>query len=271
MLNLSMRKLIICFLMLFTMISITASAISSETNRREDIIIQAPATRLPEYEKLTYKVRWLGISGGTITASIKGIEKIQGRDCYVLEVIVKTNAFCSAIYKIDDRFVSYMDTENFYTLRHEVYRREGRYRKDAVTDFDQENHIAHFKNLLDKSQKDIKIPLGVQDTLSACYYFRMLPIKLDKSIEYAVYNNESVYELFGLVESKDIIRVPRMGKKEAFYVQPYAKLKGEEVKKGKVSGYFGCDSKRMPLMAVVKGPVFTEVVAALCEIEDRQN
>jgi len=239
--------------------------------KTQDIVIEPPNPRLPEYEKLSYSVRWLGLPVGTITASIKGIKNIQGRDAYELEVLVRTNNFCSAIYKIDDRFVSYMDVEKFYTLRHEVYRREGRYKKDAITDFDQVNHRAHFRNFLDNSEKDFDVPPAVQDTLSACYYFRLLPAKVGQRIEYAVCNNESNYRLFGLIESKEHIRVPRLGKRKSFYIQPYAKLKGEKVKKGKVSGYFSTDSKRLPLLAIVRAPMFTEVTASLYKIDYRQT
>jgi hypothetical protein len=242
-----------------------------EKKKVEDIVIEKPEPKLPEYEKLTYQVRWLGLPVGTITASINGIKQIQGRDAYELEVKAKTDGFVEAIYKVDDRFVSYLDVENLYTLRHEVYRREGRYKKDAVTDFDQVNHKAHFKNFLDGSEKDFDIPPGVQDTLSAAYYFRTLSVDVGDKIEYKVCNNESNYELFGMVESKEFIRVPKLGVKEVFHIQPYAKLKGEEVKKGKASGYFSCDKERLPLMAVVQAPLFTEVSVSLYKIEDRQE
>lgn len=237
----------------------------------KDIVIELAQEALPEYEKLFYAVKWLGIQVGTITASIKGIKAINGRKAYELEVIAKTNAFCSAIYRIDDKFISYMDAQHFYTVRHEVYRREGRYKKDAITDFDNNSKKAHFKNLIDKSEKVFDIPYGVQDTLSACYYFRLLPIQVGKKIEYAVYNNEKVYQLFGIIESKGYIRLPRVGKKPAFYIQPYAQIEGEQVKKGKASGYFSVDSKRLPLLAVVQAPMFTEVIASLDTIKYRQN
>lgn len=237
----------------------------------KDIVIEPAQSVLPEYEKLFYTVRWLGIQVGTITASIKGIKEINGRKAYELEVIAKTNAFCSAIYRIDDKFISYVDVQYFYTVRHEVYRREGRYKKDAITDFDNDSKKAYFKNLIDKSEKIFDIPYGVQDTLSACYYFRLLPVQIGKKIEYAVYNNEKVYQLFGIIESKGYIRLPRVGKKPAFYIQPYAQIEGEQVKKGKASGYFSVDSKRLPLLAVVQAPMFTEVTASLDTIEYRQN
>ncbi len=238
---------------------------------KEEIIIEPPQPRLPENESLKYTVRWLGIPVGYITASIKGIKILNNRKAYLLEVIAKTNAFCSVIYKVDDRFLSYMDVEGLYTLRHEVYRREGRYKKDAVTDFNQITHKAHFKNLLDGSKKDFDIPPNMQDTLSACYYFRLLPIEIGKRIEYAVCSNESIYQLFGAIESKDFIKIPELGRRATFYMQPYAKLKDKKVKKGRVSGYFSVDSKRLPLLAVVQAPIFTEVTASLSKIEYGQK
>jgi hypothetical protein len=244
--------------------------IKSRQDLPKDIIIEPVQLHLPEYERLVYTVRWLGMPVGTITASINGIKEIKGRKAYKLEVIAQTNAFCSAIYKIDDRFISYMDIENFYTLRHEVYRKEGRYKKDAITDFDHENKKAYYQHLPGDSITTIDIPYGVQDTLSACYYFRLLSLGVGEKVEYSVYNNEKIYQLFGVIETKDYIRLPRLGKRSAFYIQPYAQIEGEQVKKGRVGGYFSADSKRVPLLAVVQAPLFTEVTASLESVEYRQ-
>jgi Protein of unknown function (DUF3108). len=220
---------------------------------------------LPIGEELTYKAKWLGIPVGSATARINGIKNINGRDAYELVITVKTNAFCSAIYKIDDRYVSYMDVKELYTLRHEVYRREGRYKKDAITDFDQIDHKAYFKHQFNGSEKTIDIPPGVQDPVSMAYYLRFIPVKLGEMKEFSVYNNESVYKIYGVMEKQVTIKVPGMGKKEAYLIQPYAKLEGEVVKKGTMRGYFSCDEKRVPLLAAAKGPVFTEVVAYLTD------
>ncbi len=227
------------------------------------ITISPPASRLPEREKCVFTVTWLGIKVGTITATINGIKKINGRDAYVLEAIAKTNEFCSRIYPINDRYVSYMDTEKLCTLRHEVYRREGRYQKDAITDFDQTAHKAYFRNLLDKSKKVVDIPDRVQDSLSAAYYFRMIPVEICKPIEFCVYNNEQVYDLCGVADKKKTVMIPRIGARDGFRIQPYALLKGAIVKKGRASGYFSCDKKRVPLLVSIRAPLFTEIVGYL--------
>jgi len=232
-----------------------------------DMAIEAPDRLLPQSQVLTYSVQWLGISVGKINISIKGIQNVQGRQAYVLEAVFQSNAFLSSIYKIEDRYVSYMDVEKLYSLRHEVYRRDGRYKKDAITEFDQEKHKAKFKNFIDNSEKEFEIPENVQDTLSACFYLMLLPLKFQEKIELPVCNNEANYQLFGLVESLAYIKTPGTGEKRAFLIQPYARLKGEKVEKGNLKAYFSCDKTRIPLLAVLQGPVFTEVSVVLTKIE----
>ncbi len=250
----------------------TASVLKPETGQRihsKEIQIKAPPKKLALGEKLTYQVRWLGIPVGSIIASIAPqLKQINGCSAYKVKVVVRTNDFCSKIYKIEDEFISYIDAETMTTLRHKVYRREGRYKKDAITDFNQQKHIAHFENFLDKSEKTFKIPESAQDTLSACYYFRILKLKLGDRIKYFVVNNEQNYELFGVIEDKKFIKIKGLGDFESFFIQPYAKtLDGKKVRKGKVSGYFSADEKRLPLLAIVEAPMFTKVTATLASIE----
>ena len=250
----------------------TTSVLKPETGQRahsKEIQIETPPKKLTPGEKLTYQVRWLGIQVGTIVASIAPeLEQVDGRSAYKVKVTVQTNDFCSAIYKIEDEFVSYIDAETMTTLRHKVHRREGRYKKDAITDFDQQKHIANFENFLDKSKKTFKIAESTQDTLSACYYFRTLRLKLGDRIKYFVVNNEQNYELFGVIEDKKFINIKGLGNFESFFIQPYAKvLGGEKVRKGRVSGYFSSDEKRLPLLAIVEAPLFTKVTATLKNIE----
>jgi hypothetical protein len=232
-------------------------------HRTVDIVIEQPDQRLPEYETMTFDLRWIGFRVGTVTLSVNGIQKINDRDAYVLEAVFESNRFLAAIYNIEDRFVSYMDVEKLYTLRQEVYRREGNYRKDSITVFDQINHKAYFRNWVDKSEKTVDIPPDVQDTLSACYYFMLLPLKVGDRIDYNVYNSEQIFQLMGAVEEKVFIRTAALGTKEAFKMQPYVRQGGEKVQKGDLSAYFSCDKRRLPLFGRLKGVIFTEAVFTL--------
>ena len=230
-----------------------------------EVVLPPPDSRLPEHEVLTYEMRWVGIPVGTMTTSIKGVEKVNGRDAYVLEASAKTNAFCSFIYKIDDTFISWLDVEKLYSLRHEVHRSEGKYRKNSRTDFDQEQHTAHFKNFVDNTEKKFDIPPAVQDIITASYYFMLLQVKPGDKVEYSVCNNEQVYKLTALIgrERIAISLKPPIGEKSSFMVQPFAELKGETVDKGRVTAYYSTESRRLPLYAIVQAPVFTSVTISL--------
>jgi len=228
----------------------------------KDIAIEKAAAPFKVGEELTYEVAWMGIPVGTVVARIKGVERLDGREAYVVELDAKTNAFCSKIYPVDDTYVSYIDKERYVSLKHVVRRREARYKKDAVTVFDYSAKKAYFHNLCDGSRKTFDIPGDVQDSLSAAYYFRTIDANVGQRVGYAVVNNEEVYNLFGLIEKKAFIKLGNVTY-ETFYVEPYAVLKGERVKKGNASGYFSCDNLRIPVYGMVKAPLFTKITAVL--------
>ena len=228
----------------------------------KDIAIEKAAAPFKVGEELTYEVAWMGIPVGTVVARIKGVERLDGREAYVVELDAKTNAFCSKIYPVDDTYVSYIDKERYVSLKHVVRRREGIYKKDAVTVFDYSAKKAYFHNLCDGSRKTFDIPGDVQDSLSAAYYFRTIDANVGQRVGYAVVNNEEVYNLFGLIEKKAFIKLGNVTY-ETFYVEPYAVLKGERVKKGNASGYFSCDNLRIPVYGMVKAPLFTKITAVL--------
>lgn len=227
----------------------------------------ARAPALPEHERLVYAARWLGFPVGTVTASIRGVTELRGRRAYLLEIDVRTNDFCSRIYPINDRYISYLDVETMRPLRHEVYRREGRYRKDAATDFDHDAGKAYFRNFLDRSEKTVDIPAGVQDPVSVAYVFRTVGLEPGERKEFDVYNNEQVYRLYGVAEAKRTVRVPALGAVDAFRIQPYAKLKGETYRKGRASMWISLDARRIPLIGSARSPIFTEITGRLERIE----
>ncbi|MFC1510401.1 DUF3108 domain-containing protein [Candidatus Omnitrophota bacterium] len=223
--------------------------------------------KLPMVERLTYKVKYLGIPIATLVASIKGTELVAGRRAYVFEVVARTNKFFSKVFNVEDRYVSYMDVEHLYVLRHEESRREGNYKKDAIVDFDQINHKAYFRHLLNGEEKVFNVPHAVQDALSAVYYYRMLPLLVGAVNEFEVNVDEVNYEFLGVVEKKKMMVVPAVGKIEVFVMRPYGVLDGKMVKKGRMWGYFTADQRRIPVQAVIKTPIFGKATITLQKIE----
>lgn len=218
---------------------------------------------LPENEKLTFQVKWMGLPVGEIVASVKGKREFGARRAYVLEIRARTNAFASKFKRVDDLFVSYLDTEDLCVLRQEVHRKDGGFKKDARTDFDHAAAKAYFHDLRDDSKFDFGIPPGVLDLVSVCYYLQLCPFVEGGSFEYDIVNNERVRRFFCLIADKVPFHLAAWEGKEARVVYPFASLSRGKVLKGRVRAYYSPDRRRYPLHAVVRGLLFTEISITL--------
>ncbi len=244
-----------------------ASCVSGGVLKARDILLAAPSASaidpsekftLPENERLVYQVKWLGITAGEFVIEIKGRTTWNGRECYLLEVNARTTGFVSSIYRVDDLYRSYLDVEKLYTLRHEERRHEGGYHKDAVTDFDHAAGKAHFRNAADGSEKTFDIPPGVQDSLTAAYVARLLPLAPGQVFTFKVCNSEKVYDLYLSVGAR-----AQMKGRSVLHLVPFGKINGSDYREGRASGYVTDDALKIPLVLVVKAPVFTSVTATL--------
>ncbi len=218
------------------------------------------AMKMPEHERLVYRITWLGLTAGELVAEVKGRVTWRGRPCYLIEVTGRTVGFVARFYPVEDHYRSYFDAEKFYSMRHEENRREGNYRKNAVTDFDHEAGKARFRNAVDKSEKTFDIPPGIQDNLTAAYIGRLMPLEPGQVYAFKVCNSEKVYDLFVSVS----VRAQVMGR-SALHLTPFARINGTDFREGRASGYVTDDAKKTPFLVVIKAPVFTSVTAVLQE------
>jgi len=217
-----------------------------------------------EYYK--YQVDWLGVPVGYVVFQVVKTAMVKGDETYQVRLRAMTNEYASKIYKIDDRYTSYVEKKDLVPVRYDADRKEGGYRKNSVTFFDHEKKRAYFKNYHDGSEKEYDIPHGVQDPISSIMKARSLKMRLGDSVKVKVANNEKVYDLNVRVERCDIIEIDGMDEYEAFYLTPYADLEGKRVKKGKVSGYISTDKKRRLIYAEVRAPLFTKLTVKLVEM-----
>ena len=234
---------------------------SGDTLPKVQAAVDVPVRQiLPDHERLVYRVTWLGITAGELVAEIKGKVAWKGRPCYLIEVTGRTSGFISAFYRVEDHYRSYFDAEKLYSLRHEEHRHEGRYHKDSVTDFDHEAGKAYFKNAADGTAKTFDIPSGVQDSLTASYMARLLPLAPGQVFTFKVCNSEKVYDLYISVSDRS-----RLNGCEVLHLVPFAKINGNEFREGRASGYVTDDARKIPVEVVIKAPVFTSVTARLVE------
>ena len=216
---------------------------------------------LPSQETVVFKIKWLGITAGEITSEIKGITELRGRKVYRIEVTARTTGLCSKLYRVEDHYVSYLDVERLYSLRHEIHRREGGYKKDAVIDFDQEGHMAHFKSMPDGNEKDFSIPPDTQDTVTAAYVARTFDLQPGKHFDIKVCNSEKNYTIDLGIGNKAKMHTAGNKLVDVVRLQPKGHYKNNVVRDGRLSGYVEAGPGHAPVFIVIKAPVFTRVTA----------
>ncbi|MFH1878412.1 MAG: DUF3108 domain-containing protein [Candidatus Omnitrophota bacterium] len=215
--------------------------------------------------RFTYVIAWNNIPVGRIMAESLDMKEYRGRKAYEVKLVTESNDFLSKIYRVEDKYVSYIDAVTMTSLRYEADRKEGKYRKHVIVEYDFENMRAVYTNLTDGSVKECEIETNVQDPLSAMCFFMTMPVRLNENIRLTVNLNEKNYRLSARVEDFEALKVGDMGIFPAFKIRPYAELDGSRVNRGRAWIYFSADNNRYPLYGVVRIP-FGTVTATLTEV-----
>ncbi len=216
--------------------------------------IRPPVHQFRVGETLEYDIRWMGIGVGTAMLQVKEIESLGERQVYHVVMRARSNRFLSTFYPVEDEIHSYMDVETLVPYKFRKIQREGRYRADEEMIYDQTNHRATYRSFRNDSTKEMEIPPNVQDSLSTLYYFRTLPVELEKSLFIEVNADEKNWRLEIKVLKTGMLKLVRKKEIPALLVEPLAKFHGAFIRKGRMQIWFTVDDKRTPLYMKARIP-----------------
>lgn len=205
-------------------------------------------------ENLVFSVQYGLVTAGEATLEVRNLATLDGRPCYRIVSDARTNEFFSKFYAVRDRYESYIDTVELYSLRYEKHLREGKFKRDAVVDFDQVRHRAKYKD------KVVPIPPRTQDVLSALYYVRTLPLEVGQSISLANHTDGKNYPLIVKVHRRERVKVDA-GEFDCLVVEPILRGPGIFTQKGRLTVWLTDDERRMPVL--MKSKVIIGHVAAV--------
>jgi hypothetical protein len=205
-------------------------------------------------EKLIFSVQYGLITAGEATLEIRNVATIRDRPCYRIVSDARTNDFFSKFFEVRDRYESYMDTTELYSLRYEKHIREGKFKRDESVEFDQVAHRATYKD------KIVPIPPRAQDVLSALYYVRTLPLEVGQSISLANHTDKKNYPLLVKVHGRERVKVDA-GEFDCLVVEPILRGPGIFTQKGRLTVWLTDDERRMPVL--MKSKVIIGHVAAV--------
>lgn len=199
-------------------------------------------------EKLTYDVNYGFVTAGIATFYIPKIKRISGRDAYHVTFEVNTVPSFDWIFKVRDRYETYLDIEGLFPWRFEQHIREGSYSRDFSAFFDQRRGKAK------TSEGEYDIPKYVNDIVSAFYFARTFDyskLKVDDRIHLKNFYKDKVYDLDIKYHGKETVNVPA-GKFDCIVVEPLVQEGGLFKSEGSILVWMTDDVLKIPVKVKTK-------------------
>lgn len=194
-------------------------------------------------EKFVFAIRYFGITAGTATLEVRGIETVNGRETYLLAATARTAPFFEGMYRVRDLITSNMDIRGLFSHKYAKKLEEGTYRNDSYMEFDHSQELA-----TKKDKKTCKIPAFVQDVLSQFYYYRAVFTGNEQQIIIDTASDEcKSYEVVVTKIGEEKITVDA-GEFETWHCRPFLKFEGIFRQKGDVDIWFSKDENKIPVL-----------------------
>lgn len=237
-------------LAIFTVLLLSFISVSSSSGPKYPEI---PNTSFKTGEKLRYRISYGMIDAGEATLEIQSTSKKgSNRDLYHIEALGKTLGGFNSVFKVDDRYETYLDKESimpwFFVRRVD----EGGYK------IKQDYTFRHHSEKVDNGKgKSFKVPMGVQDMISSFYYARTLDfknIKKGKVYSFPCFMDDELFTLKIKYAGDQIISI-RKGKFKCMKFVPVVQtgryFKNEE----DVNFWVTKDKNHIPILVKAKIPV----------------
>ncbi|MDP4199058.1 MAG: DUF3108 domain-containing protein [Bacteroidota bacterium] len=122
-------------------------------------------------ERLSFDISYGFITAGHAVMSIPAYRYVNGRKTYETRIEASSTSGFDWVFKVRDRYETFMDVDGIFPWRFEQHVREGNYSKDYDAFFDPVSETAETSD-----GNHYKIPKYVHDIVSAFYYVRTLDL-----------------------------------------------------------------------------------------------
>jgi hypothetical protein len=201
--------------------------------------------------KMTYGIFTVGKGNVKISPTYY---KVNDRHCFKVDITGKTVGMVDWVADVNDQFGAYIDTSAL--IPHQFYRkvREGRYKKDEWTNFDQANNKIEVKTIDNntgkfKDPKYYDAPSHVRDMVAGFLFLRVMDfskLKMNDTIQMKGFFEDEFYNLKIVYKGKETIKVHKH-KVRALVFKPV--MPDNKVFDGKnsITAWFSDDKNRIPL------------------------
>ncbi len=194
-----------------------------------------------EGEYLLFAIQYGLIYAGDATLEVRNIATIDSVKAYHIISNARTSKTFDLIFKVRDRYESFMDYDNFFSLRFSKHLREGKFRRDEKVIFDQKGHRAIYPD------KEVPIPPSTQDFLSALYYIRTLRFDVGQAVRMANHTGGKNFPIYVKALRRERVTVPA-GEFDCLVVEPVLQTSSIFEHKGKLTIWLTDDKVKMPVL-----------------------
>jgi hypothetical protein len=192
-------------------------------------------------ERLEFSVKYGTISAGIAVMEISDTASVDSHTCYRIVSTANSNDFISVFYKVRDSVQTYLDVPGLFPRIFSKHLREGNYKVDRLTYFDQKRHLAI-------TGKDTIPTFGfVQDPLSSLYYIRTQELIPGNDVMLDSHADRQNFPLKVKVLGKEQVEVPA-GKFDCVVIEPVMRSEGIFKAKGNIKIWLTDDEYKMPVM-----------------------
>jgi hypothetical protein len=189
-----------------------------------------------------YSVVGLYVNAGTATFNTT-LERLNNKPVYHIVGDGKSNSSYDWIFKVRDRYESYIDTTNLQPMKFIRNVDEGGYKKYENVTFNQQTNTAI------TTEGVYKVPNCIQDVLSSIYYARNIDFtryKENDKIPFDMFLDNEVYHLYLRYLGKETVKT-KYGKFRAIKFKPLL-VKGTIFEGGeKMTVWVSDDPNHIPL------------------------
>jgi len=223
---------------------------------------QNGSSSFKEGEFLKYKIHY-----GLLNAGFTSVEVREAQDENKLHAIGKgwTTGMVSFLFKVNDRYETYIDKETNRPSRFIRKINEGGYKKDKEILFDFKTHQAQVFDYKNDTVASFFIQNNVQDMLSSFYYLRSLDLKTLKendSIDVNMFFDERMHNIKVLVLGRDVLKTD-FGEINCIKIRPLV-LEGRVFKdEENVTLWLSDDDNKIPIKikaSILVGSVKAELI-----------
>ncbi len=226
-----------------------------------------------EGERYVFDITYFGAVAGELELTTLPAKFIEDRKVFHIKAAARTASIFSLFYRLNDVAESYIDADALFSYRFEMKLDESMQERDILELYDQKMHNVYYYSNWDRKKKGIikeqftaAVEPFTQDSLSAFFFVRTLPLEIGKSYRFPVSTNGKMKTVQVTAIRKESLATKK-GEFPAIVVKPEVVLDGALQNNGDTYIWYSDDANRSILKIDAKIKVGS-VIAYLRELDD---